>query len=164
MDAAHLDPNPNIHRDISEKEILFITTKGTIEELIAHLSIPTTTPALAPLPDNNRILSDVKLPRIELPKFNGNYESWTSFFDLFTSLVDSNRMLTGSQKLHYLKSSVEGEAAQLIRSYNITDANYMEAWRSLQVRYKNKRFIVNSHLRHILELPKLKLERIKEIN
>lgn len=156
MEASHLETNSSttarVHLDIAQKEILYINTKAAIEELITRFA---TTTVRANNPATN---TDVKLPCIELPKFHGNYESWTSFFDLFTSLVDNNRILTGSQKLHYLKSSVEGEAAQLIRSYNITDANYVEAWRALQARYQNKRLIVNSHLKHIMDLQKLKVE------
>lgn len=150
MEASHLDENTTdeIHDDIAEMEILYIMTKGELEDLFSQFTTVTQT----------KSVPDVKLPRIELPKFNGTYESWTSFFDIFKSLVHNNKSLSGSQKLHYLKSSVEGEAAQLIRSYSITEANYSEAWAALATRYQNKRLIVNSHLKNILELPKLKLE------
>lgn len=154
MDAAQNETNTeelvNTHLDIAEKEILYITTKAILENLITIFTTTTNT--------NTTRSIDVKLPRIELPKFNGNYDSWSSFFDLFSSLVDKNNSLTGSQKLHYLKSSMEGQACQIIRSYTITDANYAEAWNALRTRFENKRLIVNSHLKRILDLPKLKLE------
>lgn len=44
---------------------------------------------------------NVKLPNIELPKFDGNYERWIPFRDLFESLIASTA-LSPVQKLHYM--------------------------------------------------------------
>lgn len=46
--------------------------------------------------DNERVQapvrsSQVKLPKIELPTFNSKYEELHVFFDLFNSLIHSNR-------------------------------------------------------------------------
>lgn len=70
---------------------------------------------------------EIPLPRIEIPKFSGNFHTWLSFYDLFVSMVDNNQTLDGVKKMHYLRSCLEGEAEQLIRSYKVTDANYAEA-------------------------------------
>jgi hypothetical protein len=48
----------------------------------------------------------VKLPNIDLPKFDGNYERWIPFRDLFEFLIASNLTLSPAQKLHYLRVSV----------------------------------------------------------
>jgi hypothetical protein len=42
----------------------------------------------------------VNLPTVYITIFNGNYLEWTSFHDLFVSLIHSNEKLTTSQKLH----------------------------------------------------------------
>ncbi|XP_057334392.1 uncharacterized protein LOC130673418 [Microplitis mediator] len=60
------------------------------------------------------------LPKIKLPTFQGNYDEWDSFKDLFTSLVISENSLTGSQKMHYLKTQVKGEAASLLANLQAT--------------------------------------------
>lgn len=65
----------------------------------------------------------VKLPNIDLPKFDGNYERWISFKDLFESLV-SNAILFSIQKLHYLKVSLMGEAVKVVASIELTNDNY----------------------------------------
>lgn len=67
----------------------------------------------------------VKLPNIELPKFDGNYERWIPFRDLFESLIASNTALPNVQKLHYLRSALTGEAAKVINSLEITNDNYV---------------------------------------
>ena len=65
----------------------------------------------------------VKLPNIELPKFDGNYERWIPFRDLFESLIVSNNAFPNVQKLHYLRSALTGEAAKVISSLEITNDN-----------------------------------------
>lgn len=86
--------------------------------------------------------SQVKLPRIELPTFNGKYEDWHSFFDMFNSLIHSNREISDTQKFHYLRSSLKGDAAEIVSSLEISGSNYADAWTRLKKRYDNKRLIV----------------------
>lgn len=50
--------------------------------------------------------SIVKLPKISLPTFSGKYSEWTSFRDIFLSLVHNNPVLDDVQRLHYLKTQV----------------------------------------------------------
>ncbi|KAG7212812.1 hypothetical protein KM043_013068 [Ampulex compressa] len=100
----------------------------------------------------------IRLPKIELPLFNGEYEQWYPFRDMFHSLIHGNSSLPSIQKFQYLKSSLKGEAAQVIHSLEISEANYPEAWKMLTSRYDNKRLIVHTHLRSIMELPSLAKE------
>jgi len=93
--------------------------------------------------------SQVKLPRFELPEFNGKYEQWQSFQDLFIATVDNNSSITPAQKLQYLKSCLKGDPANLIQSFTVTDQNYREAWDLLTDRYDNKRELVNAILRRL---------------
>ncbi|XP_047996386.1 uncharacterized protein LOC125234220 [Leguminivora glycinivorella] len=99
---------------------------------------------------NKQSTQDVKLPKVILPQFSGNYEEWTSFRDLYTSLVHNKPSLSKVQKLHYLKSSVTGEAEQLLKHLQITEKNYDVAWETLDKRYNNKRMIVNTILNRFM--------------
>lgn len=83
----------------------------------------------------------VRLPNISVPKFSGNYAEWVSFRDLFTSLIHSNLSIDNVQKLHYLKSSVTGEAEQLLRHIPITKDNYNKCWDLLTKRFDNKKYL-----------------------
>ncbi|XP_077263140.1 uncharacterized protein LOC143898010 [Temnothorax americanus] len=105
----------------------------------------------------------IPLPRINLPKFSGQYTEWTNFRDLFESLVASNENLSNVQRLHYLKASLTAEAALVIKNISITDANYRTAWSELQRRYDNLRAIVTAHLNSILDLPSMKSESASEL-
>lgn len=106
---------------------------------------------------------NVKLPAIELPTFDGNYANWVSFKDLFDATVGKNTQLSGAQKLQYLKSSLQGEPANLIKAMSITDANYNESWTLLNERYENKREIVHSLISKFLNYKHLNSECAQEL-
>ncbi|KAL0850306.1 hypothetical protein ABMA28_012142 [Loxostege sticticalis] len=91
--------------------------------------------------DSSKRDSVLKLPKIKLPTFSGKYVEWSSFRDLFISLVHNNASLDNVQKMHYLKTQLSGEAEQLIRHVPITDSNYVKCWNMLKDRYNNKRYI-----------------------
>jgi len=100
-------------------------------------------------PDDTHRSNNIKLPRMELPLFTGRHELWQSFQDLFIASVETNRALSGAQKLQYLKSCVKGEAANLIQSFAVTDENYREAWSLLVDRYDNKRESVQAIIKRL---------------
>ncbi|XP_011859538.1 PREDICTED: uncharacterized protein LOC105557023 [Vollenhovia emeryi] len=79
------------------------------------------------------------------------------------SLVASYDSLTDVQRLHYLKSSVAGEASLILKNISVTEANYKTAWAELLQRYENKRMIVSTNLRAILDLPSMKSEHAAEL-
>ncbi|XP_069356096.1 uncharacterized protein [Maniola hyperantus] len=96
--------------------------------------------------------NEVQLPSIKLPSFNGKYNEWQSFHDLFGSLIHNNSNLKSVQKLHYLKSCLSGEPENLLRNLPITDANYEEAWLLLKRRYDNKRLNCNAVLKSLFSI------------
>lgn len=93
----------------------------------------------------------VRLPRIEIPKFSGDYQEWRSFHDLYVSIIHDNISIPDVQKLHYLKSNLQGEAQALIRGLQVTAANYQSAWNLLYNRYENKRHLVHTQLRRLFQ-------------
>jgi hypothetical protein len=99
---------------LDEKFIEVLTKFRTIKD--------TFTPVIISVVPTPKPLDLVKLPRIQLPSFSGSYQEWSSFSDLFISTVHSNASLAGAQKLQYLKSSLSGDAASLIKSFPVTDA------------------------------------------
>lgn len=55
---------------------------------------------------------EVKLPSINLQRFNGNYMQWLDFKEAFVGLLHNNPTLSDYQKFVYLKTSVEGDAGK----------------------------------------------------
>ena len=100
----------------------------------------------------------LRSPKLNLPTFSGSYTEWMSFFDLFNAAVNSNTQLSVSEKLNYLRACLKGDAAKLICSVAITDANYAIALCLLTDRYANKRSIVQAHLQSIWSQSSMKVE------
>lgn len=115
--------------------------------------------ATNPLPPTvSSSLKGLKLPTITLPEFNGDYKEWLAFHDTFVALIHSNQDVPDIQKFHYLKSSVSGEAAQVIESFAISAANYQLAWQALEGRYANDYLLKKRHLQAMLEIQRVKKE------
>lgn len=100
----------------------------------------------------------IRLPKFDLPTFEGNYESWLGFHDVFKSVIHDRTDLPEIQKLHYLRSCLKGEAATVIKSLDTSSDSYAEAWTLLNERYNNKRVIIFNHLRALLKFPPIAKE------
>uniref|UniRef100_A0A182PWX5 CCHC-type domain-containing protein n=1 Tax=Anopheles epiroticus TaxID=199890 RepID=A0A182PWX5_9DIPT len=101
------------------------------------------------------VMSQVKLPVIQLPEFAGDFNDWLAFHDTFVSLIDKSIDLSCVQKLHYLKAALKGEAARLIDPILTTEENYNIAWQMLVDRYGNKDLLKKRHIQAILRLTKM---------
>lgn len=58
-----------------------------------------------------------QLPKLNLPRFAGDFTEWPAFRDLFTSMVRTSTSLTPIEKLHYLKMSLTKELQRCLRRY-----------------------------------------------
>ena len=86
----------------------------------------------------------VKLPKIELPRFDGKVEEWLSFKDRFVSMIDSKVTLSDIEKLHYLRSALSGDAAAIIQAVDTTVSSYKDTW-ALLGNYDNTHLIIMRH-------------------
>ena len=100
----------------------------------------------------NELNHCVKLPPIDLPKFDGNYLNWRSFEDSFVAFVDKNESLSDVQKLCYLRSKLKNEAFDLIKSLDTTSNNYKIALDLIRDRFSHHRRIVYSHINALLNI------------
>ena len=78
------------------------------------------------------------LEPIKLPSFSGNIIDWRHYYNIFVELIHVRTDLTDIQKLHYLHSSLSGEALNVIKSIPITHENYAVAIDVLKNRYDSK--------------------------
>ena len=92
-----------------------------------------------------------RLPKLELPKFSGNYLEFTSFFDKFLAVVDGSE-LPAVTKFTYLQSLLTGEALASINGLTVTDDSYPVAKEILTKRYGRKERIIFSHIQTLLSL------------
>jgi hypothetical protein len=97
--------------------------------------------------------TDVMLPELEIPIFDGNVMDWPSFRDMFKSIVEIISRLSNLQKLAHVKTSVTGEVARLIKTPNFTDCNYDITWKHLNERYQNERELLFHIYRRLMGQP-----------
>ncbi|KAG1682986.1 hypothetical protein GQR58_010380 [Nymphon striatum] len=96
-------------------------------------------------------MTSVRLPRIELTKFDGDVTKWQSFWDKFVALVDKSDIPKIS-KFTYLESLLEGEAKFAIAGFAVTDNNYDSACELLLSRFGRKERVIFCHIQHLLKL------------
>ena len=111
-----------------------------VEQLVDNLSIC-----------SNPSKLEVKLPKLELPKFGGEVIEYPSFWDRFqVSIHDTN--IPEVQKFVYLDSLLYGEAKNTISGISITADNYKVACDLLEQRYGRKELIIFKHVQELLSI------------
>lgn len=102
--------------------------------------------------------SFVRLPKIDLPHFDGNYQCWLEFRDTFGSLIHDNTSISDINKFHYLRASLQGNAALIIKNIDFKADHYNIAWDLLCERYNNNHLLVNNHLQALFDAEPIKTE------
>jgi len=96
-----------------------------------------------------------QLAPIPLPTFDGDIQEWSSFFDIFRAMVHEDDSYSTAQKFYYLRSCLSGPSLDLVRSIPISDGNYSVAVERLKQRYDNRSLVIQSHIRSLLECPRI---------
>lgn len=103
---------------------------------------------------NDSFSTDVRLPKIDIPTFSGDYLEWISYRDMFVSLVHDNPRLSPVQKYYFLKGSCKDTPLSIVSEYPACDASYDHAWSALSRRYHNKRKICDTVFRKLFDIAK----------
>ncbi|XP_066946056.1 uncharacterized protein [Macrobrachium rosenbergii] len=94
---------------------------------------------------------NMRLPKLELPKFSGVLTEWQSFWDRFVALVDDSDIPIIS-KFCYLQSLLEEEAKSVIQGLSQTSANYPIACKMLKERFGRPERIIFAHIQALLNI------------
>lgn len=121
-------------------QIEFITTVNTGFQLMFPDAAPIAGNAQnAQLNESHAVMQmPAALPAIELGKFTGLPSDWKTFRDTFRTIIYTNTQLSNVNKFHYLKSCLTGEAADIISTFTVCDADYPNAWKALVDTYNDK--------------------------
>lgn len=96
---------------------------------------------------------NIKLPRIEIPKFDGNIKGWPTFYDVYRTLIHENTGLTDIERFQYLVASLSKDALTVVKNLPITEDNYKIAYAALVARYQNKRVLLTNYWQSIVHSP-----------
>ncbi len=122
-----------------------------ISQTSSHAGSTASNTETSSLPTNSNRYTP-KLPKLELPKYNGDPRKWNEWWDVYVSAIDSNETLSPVYKLRHLKTLVEGPAAATISGLALTSANYSEAIDFLKARFAQKQVIINAHVEALLKI------------
>ncbi|XP_043264211.1 uncharacterized protein LOC122404341, partial [Colletes gigas] len=105
----------------------------------------------------------IKLPKLDLPTFNGDFKKWPHFSDAFCAAVKNVQHLSKAQKMQYLDACLRGEPKDLIEHLEICDANFDIAWASLVSEYAHLRVLVSVQLDRLCDLPSVHHDKIDSL-
>ena len=102
--------------------------------------------------NDSALTSKIPLPKISIPKFDGDYAKWPTFSDLFEKVIHE-QPISAVQKMWFLKTNLTGEAERLIRHLALTDNNYETSWKILKDRFSNKRVLASTIIQQLIDTP-----------
>ena len=145
----------------SEVHLTSSTSHGNV------LSETPLTPSTSGISNTYSLGTQVKLPKLDLRKFDGDISKWSSFWDAFESSVHNNTKLAPIDKFNYLNSLLVKSASEAISILSLTAANYDEAVAILKRRFGNKQLIINRHMVTLLNInsvkPGLNIQALRQL-
>lgn len=83
--------------------------------------------------------------------------------DTFEALIHKNDCIETINKFHYLRSSLEGSSALIIKSLTFSSDNYRVAWDLLCDRYNNKRLLISNQMKSLFNMENISKESDKSL-
>ncbi|GBL61832.1 hypothetical protein AVEN_19745-1, partial [Araneus ventricosus] len=99
--------------------------------------------------DNKQV---VRLPKLTIPKFNGDSLYWNSFWNSFGVAIHDNTSLSKVEKFNYLRSYLSANALSAIEGFSISDENYDSVVEILKNRFGRRDIIIHAHMNKLLNL------------
>ncbi|XP_065354424.1 uncharacterized protein LOC135948897 [Calliphora vicina] len=123
---------PNIMHDLSTSIQAIVQQKSTTTSILECVSA--TLSSVTNMQSNNGH-SELRIPPIQIPDFDGDLCNWLRFRDLFKAMVHSKTNLSNVEKLEYLQTKLKGEASSIIKHLQPSNDNYAIAWNLILENY-----------------------------
>lgn len=157
--CSNMNVNSNVadFTDLTQTQPLQVTPQDESDDprttIHSNYMTETRDPMIYPQPTTLPSSSFSKLPKLELPKFDGDIMEWSAFWDSYESAVHSNHSITNVQKFNYLKSLLVNEPLQTVSGFSLTNTNYEKAIKHLHERYGQRDRIIQTYMQTLLDLP-----------
>ncbi|KAL1233821.1 putative quinone oxidoreductase [Trichinella pseudospiralis] len=97
--------------------------------------------------------SNVRLPKLEIRKYNGDPHDWQRFHEEFSNSIHTNKNLSTIEKFSYLRSLLIANAAAAIEGLPLDVAKYDAAMTILSDSFGRKEIIIEEHMKGLQNLP-----------
>lgn len=104
----------------------------------------------------------VKLPQVELPKYDGKPDGWIQFRDSFKALIHDETSLSSAIKFRYLKECITDKLSPIAQLPESAEG-YADAWKLVCDQYEDPRRITAAHFNQILATKKMNAESYEDI-
>ena len=111
--------------DVAITQIISSPPK-VMQNLNPHSIIPPTSAPIA------------RVPKIELPEFDGIPEKWETFWDIYSELIHTNSNIPTTTKFAFLRQALKGKALDAIRGFKTTQSDYDNAIAMLKSLFVDK--------------------------
>ena len=146
-------------------------TQNAIEQMIFQCSLvvrkrlrASTDTTTRETPTTSPRTLSAKLPKLEVPTFDGDLLKWKSFWDQFHVSIHDRTDLTNAEKMVYLQNALKDNTARrTIEGLTKSGENYEEAVRCLKTRYDRPHMVHQTYVRRIVDAPSLKDGTGKEL-
>lgn len=98
--------------------------------------------------------SAARLPKLDLPRFNGDLLEWPTFWEFYYNAIHTNPKIGNRERFTYLHTCLEGPAKQTIEGLSLTDKNYGIAIDLLKERFGKEDAIKQALHKELRELKK----------
>ncbi|UYV69289.1 hypothetical protein LAZ67_6003135 [Cordylochernes scorpioides] len=98
----------------------------------------------------------VKLPKLMISKFYGNFSEWLTFWNSFDAAIHQNNSLNPIDKFNYLKSHLGGTALNTVEGFALSADNYEKAIKLLKDRFGREDILISRHMNNLLSISPLK--------
>ncbi|XP_052699402.1 uncharacterized protein LOC128176925 [Crassostrea angulata] len=147
----YLDRNENLQIEKNAHSTHDFSQNSCVQQTVTSLNLNPNSNSGATHSANSH-----KLPKLNLPIFEGNLLEWQTFWDCYNTSIHGNNSLSDVEKFSYLRSLLCGEALRVISGFSLTNTNYRQAIDVLFERYGQNHKIVNAHIQALIniQLPK----------
>ena len=130
--------------------MMYLTARLRACDFLESRSESVAPAALDSIPTPRRTL---KLPTIELPKFNGNVREWLPFWSVFRK-IHEDPLIRREDKFQYLIQATvpDSRARDVVSSFPPTSENYEKVITSLKSRFGRDEVVVEFYVRELLGL------------
>lgn len=122
--------------------------KDTLSSLIDS-SVPSSAPASS---TGSKNAYHIKVPKIELPTFDGDIQSFPFFYETFKRVIHTNTDLSDSDRIHYLLNCLKGKAKNVAAGLSPSAENYRVVWEALIAKYLDTRALAVNYLNQLFAL------------
>ena len=94
----------------------------------------------------------IKLPKTDMPTFEGEPKLWRRFWERFTQRLDMHPTLPASEKIAQLEQAIKPlDGKALISAPKGTESEYQECIKNVKARYDQPRKIYRAHVHEVMD-------------